>query len=286
MSEGAEVILHVYDLGTDSAVGKVNQLLGVVGSCLCHTGVEVYAQEWSYGGGDEPGTGVFCVKPGCCLEHTHREALTMGHTSLDKRAVQEVISRMKAEWQLEDYEMLQRNCTHFSNALCLELGVGPVPDRFSNLAQAGQLLEPILERYWHLLRPWGEFAALQKPQSREDWLQHMQQNAGYFQANYLLLTLLFLVLMILDFSKPKRAGIAVLVIAVWLLFVKCGGRDPAWKWEVCGKEISAGSRELIMILGTAVLLFLILGHGLILCGVLALAHAHLHPGAAGAKQCS
>merc|ERR1712224_594494 len=47
---------------------------------------------------------------------------------------------MGMQWMSEDYDILRRNCCHFSAALCEELGVGPVPSWVTNLAGVGAAL--------------------------------------------------------------------------------------------------------------------------------------------------
>merc|ERR1719471_570998 len=44
------------------------------------------------------------------------------------------------EWMSEDYDILRRNCCHFSAELCKELGVGPLPSWLTSLAGAGAVL--------------------------------------------------------------------------------------------------------------------------------------------------
>ncbi|CAE7347939.1 unnamed protein product, partial [Symbiodinium necroappetens] len=48
-----------------------------------------------------------------------------------------LLSALAQDWQGEDYDILHRNCCHFSDMLCRRLGVGPIPDWITNLAGAG-----------------------------------------------------------------------------------------------------------------------------------------------------
>lgn len=136
----APVTLHIYDLAP-SIVG-VNAVLGAVGTGAFHAGVEVYGREWSFGCcGDGPyGSGIFYVPPRGCDAHCYREAVEMGITELSKREVDALIDKLCKEWPGRDYDLLRHNCCHFSDALCIHLGVGPVPSWVTSLAGVGAML--------------------------------------------------------------------------------------------------------------------------------------------------
>ncbi len=48
--------------------------------------------------------------------------------------VKSVLLRLRGEWQGVTYDLLQRNCCHFCEALVAELGVGPLPGWLNRLA--------------------------------------------------------------------------------------------------------------------------------------------------------
>ncbi|CAK0889940.1 unnamed protein product [Prorocentrum cordatum] len=137
----APVTLHIYDVGDQKAVSKVNQLLKPIGTGAFHGAVEVYGrEEWSYGYIDE-GTGVFSNAPKGCPMHTYRESVSMGETALSEEEVAKLIEEMKGAWPGVDYDLLRCNCCNFSDAFCVKLGVGNVPKWVTNLAGAGATLE-------------------------------------------------------------------------------------------------------------------------------------------------
>lgn len=51
----------------------------------------------------------------------------MGYTSMTPEQVQAVIGRMAVEWRGCTYDLLKRNCTHFSNEFCQRSGFGSAP---------------------------------------------------------------------------------------------------------------------------------------------------------------
>eukprot|EP00928_Gymnodinium_smaydae_P025403 TRINITY_DN20234_c0_g1_i1.p1 TRINITY_DN20234_c0_g1~~TRINITY_DN20234_c0_g1_i1.p1 ORF type:complete len:143 (-),score=24.98 TRINITY_DN20234_c0_g1_i1:107-535(-) len=76
----------------------------------------------------------------------------MGHTELSQDEVQEILEDLCDEWRGIEYDLLRKNCCHFSEEFCRRLGVGPFPTWVLNLANAGAKLEdsvaPTVERYY------------------------------------------------------------------------------------------------------------------------------------------
>jgi len=134
------VTLHIYDVSGDARVQWVNELFRPVGTGVFHAGVEIYGEEWSFGYRLELGTGVFSCHPMQNPAHRYREPFLMGNTDLTKGEVRELLQRFEGEWHGLDYDLLSRNCTHFCDALCRELGVGRIPGWLSNLADTGATL--------------------------------------------------------------------------------------------------------------------------------------------------
>jgi hypothetical protein len=105
-----------------------------MGTGAFHAGVEIFGREWSFGYCDQDRTGVFCYAPGKCSAHAYREPVSMGDIRLTEDAVTKVVEQLSAEWLGTSYDLLSRNCCHFSSALCEALGVGPAPEWVTNLA--------------------------------------------------------------------------------------------------------------------------------------------------------
>lgn len=134
------VTLHIYDVVGHTLVRNMNCIFRALGTGAFHTGVEVFGHEWSYGYSDHRHSGVFCVAPRSCNAHAYREALHMGDTTLSPGEVQRLMEQMAGEWPGQDYDLLRRNCCHFTTSLCMRLGVGPIPNWLTNLASMGASL--------------------------------------------------------------------------------------------------------------------------------------------------
>lgn len=114
----------------------MNAILNTMGTGAFHCGVEVHGREWSFQCTPQ-GTGVFSCSPRRCHAHSYRTSVDMGKTWLTEREVSLLVEWMRGEWPGHSYDMLTRNCCHFSDELCRRLNVGPIPLWTTSLAGAG-----------------------------------------------------------------------------------------------------------------------------------------------------
>lgn len=131
------VFVRVYDLGTTVLTrGVLNYVAQSYGAF--HTGVEVYGREWSFGMTlDDKSSGITWNPPAQHADHTFRETLSMGYTSMSPSEVFQLIESMRNEWRGCTYRLLTRNCHHFSDAFCQKLGVSTLPPWVNTLASVG-----------------------------------------------------------------------------------------------------------------------------------------------------
>mmetsp|Transcript_9019 Transcript_9019/g.23355 ORF Transcript_9019/g.23355 Transcript_9019/m.23355 type:complete len:230 (-) Transcript_9019:286-975(-) len=137
------VLVHVYDLGQSYLTQGLNSVTRTYGAF--HTGVEVYGKEWLFGmaGGDT--SGIAWHEPKQCRDHTFRETLSMGCTPYSEVEVLSIIEELKCEWRGCSYDMLTRNCHHFSDAFCRRLQVASLPTWVNTLAGTGHATYEFLE---------------------------------------------------------------------------------------------------------------------------------------------
>lgn len=138
------MVLHIYHLSGKKRVRFANHVLRVFGSGAYHAAVEVHGVEWSFGA-KKSGTGVFSCPPTACSAHTYKKPYLMGYTQCNEAQTERLLEVMAEEWPGSSYELLQRNCTHFSGELCQRLGVGQIPSWVTSLAAAGARLEELAE---------------------------------------------------------------------------------------------------------------------------------------------
>ncbi|CAE7611287.1 desi2 [Symbiodinium microadriaticum] len=149
------VIVHIYDVTGTAPMQVVNEVLRPFGTGAFHAAVEVHGREWSYGQ-TVRGPGIFENEPGECQEHSYREAIHMGYTDLSPFEVQMLLSEMAKRWPGREYNLLNKNCCHFSDELCQLLGVGELPSWVTNMAGAASKVGPGLrELRERLFNPFG-----------------------------------------------------------------------------------------------------------------------------------
>lgn len=134
--EGEPVWLHIYDVSGGS-VQWMNHLIRPVGSGAFHAGVEILGYEWSFGCAPIGRSGVYVCRPRCNGRHAYRESVSMGGTFHSEEEVKKLLRGLSKEWVGAGYNLLRRNCCHFSDALCRGLGVGPIPPWVLHLADVG-----------------------------------------------------------------------------------------------------------------------------------------------------
>eukprot|EP00931_Biecheleriopsis_adriatica_P075264 TRINITY_DN49176_c0_g1_i1.p1 TRINITY_DN49176_c0_g1~~TRINITY_DN49176_c0_g1_i1.p1 ORF type:complete len:436 (+),score=72.36 TRINITY_DN49176_c0_g1_i1:22-1308(+) len=134
------VTLHIYDLGKDSAMKVVNEVLSSVGTGAFHVGVEVFGTEYSYGYTPLAAPGIVAGQPRQSPGHTFRQSVVMGETTLSQQDVDDLINNMSNSWHGNQYDILTRNCAHFSDSFCRWLAVGPIPEWILSLSAAGASL--------------------------------------------------------------------------------------------------------------------------------------------------
>lgn len=133
-----EVFLNVYNIAPPG-------LLHSLGLGLFHSGVEVFGKEWSYGGTSEAISGIFWLPPRTATPD-FKETVKLGEIPCSRMELVAVLDEMKPQWMGPDYNLLHKNCNHFSEAFAERLGL-EVPDWVNRAARLGDLLlpDPLIE---------------------------------------------------------------------------------------------------------------------------------------------
>lgn len=130
---GLEVLLNVYDVtntsseNTNTVIQRLNNATRAIAlGGVFHGAVVLGGVEWSFGF-CEAGTGVYCCYAGQNTLYAFRETISLGETLQSRQQIKEILGRLKREWQGQSYDLLARNCCHFCEELCQELGCQPPP---------------------------------------------------------------------------------------------------------------------------------------------------------------
>lgn len=127
-----EIRISVYKIEL-TGVALLDEIgAGITGAY--HSGLVVGGKEYSFGGhGDEGKSGVFSNEPEMNKCYIFFRRLVMGGVRADRDAVRAVIKKMalESDWFGTSYDLLERNCNHFTSELCWRL-IGRRPPRWIN----------------------------------------------------------------------------------------------------------------------------------------------------------
>jgi len=147
---GIPVYLNVYDLGpmAKAMVNSWSKPLACLG--MFHTGIQVLDEEFTFqalrckvGQDGNPKSGMCKHKPMHLPAHIYRESVWLGFSPLSKNEVAGCILHLAKEFLVVTYDVLLRNCVHFSERLAAELKTTePFPRWTNDLARNLAWLQP------------------------------------------------------------------------------------------------------------------------------------------------
>mmetsp|Transcript_6194 Transcript_6194/g.11194 ORF Transcript_6194/g.11194 Transcript_6194/m.11194 type:complete len:293 (+) Transcript_6194:213-1091(+) len=141
-----QVFLNVYDLkmpDDPSIISRWNYYLywsGLGG--LFHSGVEVTfadgtSTEYAYGGHVDDTTGIFEHRPKCAPEAVFRESIPYGTTCWTRAEITKLNEAELSRYTGRSYNLLSRNCNHFSAELLFILTGKQAPTWVNRMAWIG-----------------------------------------------------------------------------------------------------------------------------------------------------
>ncbi|KAL6907309.1 PPPDE putative peptidase domain-containing protein [Trichoderma evansii] len=142
-----EIKIHVYDL---LPPGRVASVLWAVGASLLHSGVVINGREYAYGGHDKRGvTGVYWTKPR--IEPpggTFKCEILHGFTLATSEEIDTMLRQASEEFLGTSYNLLTKNCNHFTSYLCKKLTGDAGPAWLNRAASIGVALPCVVPRDW------------------------------------------------------------------------------------------------------------------------------------------
>ncbi|KAG6025071.1 hypothetical protein E4U41_001618 [Claviceps citrina] len=142
-----EIKIHVYDL---LPPGRLSSVLWRVGASLLHSGVVINGKEYAYGGHDKHDvTGVYWTKPKTEPPGgTFRCEILHGFTLATQEEINSALRAASEEFLGTSYNLLTRNCNHFTSHLCQKLTGDPGPGWLNRAASIGVALPCVVPREW------------------------------------------------------------------------------------------------------------------------------------------
>ncbi|KAF2151221.1 DUF862-domain-containing protein [Myriangium duriaei CBS 260.36] len=144
-----EIIVHVYDLLPPS---KLSSLLWILGVPLIHTSLYIPAHnlEYAFGGHNVPRlTGVYSTAPLSAPPGSHhRRTLRLGSASCSAAEASHIVNSISADFPGIKYDLLTRNCNHFTDTVLRRLLGRGLPAWCNRAAALGVALPCIVPRDW------------------------------------------------------------------------------------------------------------------------------------------
>ncbi|KAH8148594.1 uncharacterized protein LAJ45_07305 [Morchella importuna] len=130
--------------------GRLSTIVWTLGVGLLHSGVVINDREYAFGGHDRRGlTGVYWTKPRTVPPGgTFRTEILHGFTYASEDEINEIIREASNEFLGPSYNLLTRNCNHFTSHLCMALTGQPAPAYLNRAASIGVALPCVVPAGW------------------------------------------------------------------------------------------------------------------------------------------
>lgn len=161
-----EILINVYDLLPVSTFTRtlgapltnsdlqqpsyLSSFLWTIGSSLLHSAVVVNGKEYAYGGHDRRGlTGVYWTKPRAVPPGgTFKCEILQGFTVRPQEEIDTIIKEASEAFQGTAYNLLSKNCNHFTQHLCEKLTGTAGPAWLNRAASIGVALPCVVPKEW------------------------------------------------------------------------------------------------------------------------------------------
>lgn len=125
-------------------------MLWTVGVSLLHSGVVINGKEYAYGGHDQRGmTGVYWTRPRTEPPGgTFKAEILHGFTVRPQEEIDAILKEASEAFQGTAYNLLNKNCNHFTQYLCEKLTGRSGPAWLNRAASIGVALPCVVPRDW------------------------------------------------------------------------------------------------------------------------------------------
>ena len=136
MRDSLPVILNVYKI-------KENSILHLLGLNLYHTAIEYDSTEYAFGKVTDPNkSGIYDITPMSFEDGLYVESINLGNIS--RRHFFIKLEKLKLLYQGDTYNLLTKNCNHFTNDLInLLFSNKTIPSKYTSFLKLGEFLRKI-----------------------------------------------------------------------------------------------------------------------------------------------
>ncbi|KAL1895123.1 hypothetical protein Cpir12675_003395 [Ceratocystis pirilliformis] len=142
-----EITIHVYDL---LPPGRLSSVLWTFGASMLHSGVVINGREYAYGGHQKRAmTGVYWTHPKTLPPGgTFRCEILHGFTLATTAEIDAVLKEASHKFLGPSYNILTKNCNHFTAYLVERLTGSPGPAWLNRAASVGLTFPCLVPREW------------------------------------------------------------------------------------------------------------------------------------------
>ncbi|KAI9886725.1 MAG: protein translocase subunit [Watsoniomyces obsoletus] len=146
-TQSTEILINVYDL---IPPGRLSSVLWTLGTSPLHSGVVIREREYAYGGHGHAGiSGVYWTPPRVEPPGgTFRAEIAHGYTTATDEELDAMIKEIAEQFLGPTYNLLHRNCNHFTDALCRRLTSRPAPGFLNRAASIALLFPCFVPQAW------------------------------------------------------------------------------------------------------------------------------------------
>lgn len=112
-------------------------------SMAYHSGIEIFGTEYCFGGGPGGGSGVMLQRPRAPPpggSWVFYQTVEVAPLQKSKPEVEKIVQELRLEFSAGSYDLVSRNCNHFSEAFCQKLCGQSIPGWINALAGVGNSL--------------------------------------------------------------------------------------------------------------------------------------------------
>ncbi|KAL8527993.1 hypothetical protein ACS0TY_005708 [Phlomoides rotata] len=130
--------LNIYDLT------PINNYLYWFGCGIFHSGIEAHGLEYGFGAHEYPTSGVFEVEPRSCPGFIFRRSVLLGSIDLSRSEFRSFMEHISSNYHGDTYNLISKNCNHFTDEVCLRLTGKSIPGWVNRLARLGSFCNCLL----------------------------------------------------------------------------------------------------------------------------------------------
>ncbi|KAK6159894.1 hypothetical protein DH2020_003275 [Rehmannia glutinosa] len=96
---------------------------------------QAHGLEYGFGAHEYPTSGVFEVEPRSCPGFMFRRSIMLGSTDMSRSEFRSFMEHLSNKYHGDTYNLISKNCNHFTDEVCLHLTGKPIPGWVNRLAR-------------------------------------------------------------------------------------------------------------------------------------------------------